>query len=305
MNKTRKIVVFTISVMIIILLGASIYYLTVNSTASPTLPAGTSPQGELKITGDVETGKTLTVADLKQMPLTTITETNDGETANYVGITITELIKNVGAEWDVGFVSFLSGDVTKCTIDTYQAYNSTLFSGSEYILAFVKNGQWLNGETQGTFALVAPGLERNSIVMQITEVNLQPWIIVVNGAVHQQLIITGKDIEDYQTKTVQATYAPPDGPQRVSNWTGITLSSILQASKVSSDASKVTISAIDGYSKEFSLEEAQSLGLLICYNENGVPLSQSGSQPYRLVVPSEEFKWAQFWVKWVSEIKVT
>lgn len=260
---------------------------------------------ELKITGDVEIEKTLTIADLKQMPLTMVKQTSDSETANYVGIAVTELLKNVEAEWDVGLVSFRSKDVTKCTIDTYQAYNSTLFSGSEFILAFAKNGQWLSSQTQGSFVLVAPGLERNNVVSGITEINLQPWIIVVNGAVNHQLIITGKDLEDYQTKTVQATYAPPDGPQRVSNWTGITLSSILQASGVSSEASKVTISAVDGYSKEFSLQEAQRLGLLIGYQENGVALSKVDSQPFRLVVPSEEFKWAQFWVKWVSEIKVT
>jgi DMSO/TMAO reductase YedYZ molybdopterin-dependent catalytic subunit len=290
---------------IVILLGVSIYYFTENSALPPALPAGTPPDVELKITGDVETEKTLTIADLKQMPLTLVTQTSDGETANYVGIEVTELLKNVGAEWDVGLVSFRSEDVTKCTIDTYQAYNSTLFSGYEFILAFAKNGQWLSNQPQGPFVLVAPGLERNKVVFGITEINLQPWIIVVNGAVNKQLIITGKDLEDYQTKTVQATYAPPDGPQRVSNWTGITLSSILQVSGVSSDASKVTISAVDGYSKDFSLQEAQNLGLLIGYQENGVALSKVESQPFRLVVPSEEFKWAQFWVKWVSEIKVT
>jgi len=293
--KNQKIVVLAILAMTL-LFGVSIYYLKENSALSPTLPTGTPPNAELKITGDVETEKTLTITDLKQMPLTIITQTSSGETSNYVGISVIELLKNVGAEWDVGLVSFRSKDVTKCTIDIYQAYNSTLFNGSEFILAFAKNGQWLNGETQGPFVLVAPGLERN-IVFGISEMNLQPWIIVVNGAVDHQLIITGKDIEDYEIKTVQATYAPPDGPQRVSNWTGVTLSSILQASGVSSEANKVTISAVDGYSKEFSLQEMQSLGLLIGYQENGVALSKVNSQPFRLIMPSEEFKWAQFWVK--------
>jgi DMSO/TMAO reductase YedYZ molybdopterin-dependent catalytic subunit len=119
------------------------------------------------------------------------------------------------------------------------------------------------------------------------------------------LVLTGSNITNYEVKTVTAAFAPGGEPQRTSDWTGVTLSSILQASGVSSGATKITVTAIDGYSREYTLAQVDSLGILVGYQENGAYLTNEDGRPFRLFVPAEDFKWGQNWVRWVSEIVVS
>jgi DMSO/TMAO reductase YedYZ molybdopterin-dependent catalytic subunit len=63
--------------------------------------------------------------------------------------------------------------------------------------------------------------------------------------------------------------------------------------------------AIDGYNREYTIQQVKDLGILIGYQENGAYLTAANGQPYRLVVPLEEFKWGQYWVRWVSGVTVT
>lgn len=305
MNKKKSLTI--IIVILIASICASTYILLGNFFQSETItiPSGTPPQATLKISGQVEIERTLTTTDLLQFPLKRVVHVIDGETANYLGITITDLLNKTGASWGAGFISIITGDTFELTIDAYQAYNSTLYEGSEAILAFAKNGQWINNNKEGSFIFIAPDLDPKSYVMKVSEINLQPWIITVNGKVNHPLVFTANDMADFEVKTVQATYAPGSGPQRTSNWTGITLSSILQVTGISSDAKIVTVVGIDGYSIQYTIEQVDNLDIMLCYQENGVPLSYTTSQPYRLIVPIEDFKWAQFWVKWVSEITVS
>jgi DMSO/TMAO reductase YedYZ molybdopterin-dependent catalytic subunit len=269
------------------------------------VPAGNPPSGQLKLSGDVASEKNLTISDLTQMPLVNVTNTIKGETANYVGVTLTELLNRAGASWDAGAINVIAGgDGYTKTINTYQAYNSTQYSGKEFILAFAKDGQWMDN-SEGPLKLIAPGLANNYNVKDVEEINLQPWIITVNGSVNHPMTLTGNNVTNYETKTINAAFAPGGEPQRTSDWTGVTLSSILQASGVSSSAQNVTITAIDGYSKQFTLQQVQSTGMLVDYKENGAYLTPVNGQPFRLVVPTEDFKWGNFWVRWVSEITVS
>lgn len=307
MNKKSKIIVALAAVAIIVIaFTASIYYLNGNkNSANPLLPAGNPPAAQLKITGDIATEKTLSISDLAQMPLTTVTHIIKGETATYIGVTVMQLLDETEASWDVGFINVIAGDGFKRTINTYQAFNSTQYSGSEFILAFVKNGRWITDSAEGPLKLIAPSLESNYNVKSVAEINLKPWTIIVNGTVSNPLVLTGGNITKYDVKTVNAAFAPGGEPQRTSDWTGVTLQSILQASGISSGATKITFTAIDGYSRDFTLAQVQSTGMLIGYQENGAYLSTHDGAPFRLFVPTEEFKWGQNWVRWVAEITVS
>ncbi len=309
MNKTAKIAL-TAAVaiaVIIIALVAVIYYLPGNSAQTGTLklPAGNPPSAQLKISGNVDTEKTLTIPDLSQMPLTSVTYTIKGETATYIGVTITELLNKTGASWDTGFITTIAGDGFKKTINTYQAYNSTQYPGSEFILAFAKDGQWITNATEGPLKLIVPGLVSNYNVKNVAEISLEPWTVTVNGEIANQMIITGGNITNFEVKTVNAAFAPGGDAQRTSDWTGVTVSSILEDSGVASSATKITVIAIDGYSREFTLEQVYSTGMLLGYKENSAYLSPNDGQPFRLFVPTEEFKWGQNWVRWVSEITIS
>ena len=72
------------------------------------------------------------------MPLTNVTSTIKGETANYVGVTLLTLLNKAGASWDTGAITIIgSGNYNK-TINFYQAYNSTQYPGSEVIVAIAR-----------------------------------------------------------------------------------------------------------------------------------------------------------------------
>jgi DMSO/TMAO reductase YedYZ molybdopterin-dependent catalytic subunit len=308
LNKNKKIVLTAISITLIIsALAASIYYLSgVPAPGSNlSLPSGNPPQVQLKITGALAAEKTLTINDLTQMQLTNVTTTIKGETANYVGVTLLQLINHTGASWDTGFIKVIASDGFNRTINTYQAYNSTQYPGKEIILSFAKNGNWITDIGEGPLKLITPGLASNFNVKSVSEILLQPWTINVTGAISNPLLLTGSNLANYEIKTVQAALAPGGEPQRTSSWTGVSLWSILQSSGLSEGSSKVTILAIDGYSREYTIQQAKEIGILIGYKENDDYLTPVNGQPYRLVVPLEDFKWGQYWVRWVSGVIIT
>lgn len=307
MNKNSKIALSVITIFIIIFAAvAAIYYLPGNfaQPGSISLPTGNPPTTEIEIINN-SAEKKLSISDLKQMALTTVTHTIKGETATYIGVTLTELLNKTDAPWDTGFIDIIAGDGYKVTINTYQSYNSTQYPGSEFILAFTKNGQWITDETEGPLKFIAPGLTSNYNIKCVAEIKLKPWTVTINGEVTDSAVIIGNNLTNYEVKTVTAAFAPGGEAQRTSDWTGITVSSILDSVGVSSSATKISVAAIDGYTREFTLDQVQSTGMLLGYQENGEPLSPVDGQPYRLIVPTEEFKWGQNWVRWVSEITIS
>jgi DMSO/TMAO reductase YedYZ molybdopterin-dependent catalytic subunit len=303
LNK-KKLSITTLAI-ILVAIAASIYVLSGNlQTNSLKLPQGNPPTAEVKLAGDSSTQKVLTVNDLAKMPLTNITINNQEETATFLGVSILTLLNQTSASWDVGNLN-ICGTNQQCTISTYQALNSTYYNGNEFILAFAKSGQWLTTQTGGPVQFIAPGLDSSYNVKSVNQINFEPWTVTVNGKLAHPLTLTGKNVSDFEVKTVEAEFAPGGEPQRISNWTGVTLQSILDAAGVNSEASKVTVTAIDGYSKQFTLAQVQSTGMMLGFQENGGYLSPDGGQPFRLMIPTEEFKWGQYWVRWVSEITIT
>jgi DMSO/TMAO reductase YedYZ molybdopterin-dependent catalytic subunit len=305
LNKNRKIVLIIAIIAIVIFSIASTYYLTgLTSQTTSLLPSGEPPQSLIVVTGDIAMQKTLTVKDLSQMPLTNLTSTIKGETATYVGVTLLELLNRTGAAWDAGYITVIAADGYNKTINLYQAYNSTQYRGSEIILAFVKNGKWITDTSEGPFKLIMPTLESGYNIKSVKEINLQPWTITISGT-NDPLVLTGSNITNYETKTMQAIFAPGGEPQRTSDWTGVRLWSVLQAGGIPAGATKVTVTAIDEYSRDYTITQVQALGILVGYQENGQYLTPVNGQPYRLVVPTEDFKWGQYWVRWVAQITIS
>ncbi len=304
MGKNKKIALTTVAIVVIIIAIVASYYFMF-STQPSLLPSGKPPQSQIKVAGEVTTEKTLTVEDLAQMPLANVTHTIKGETATYIGVTLLEFLNRTGAAWDTGLITVTAADGYSKVINLYQAWNSTQYPHNEIILAFVKNGEWMTSENGGPVQLITPGLASAYNVKNVAELRLNAWPINVTGAVSNPLIITGENITDFETKTVQAAFAPGGEPQRTSEWTGVDLWAVLQTAGISETASKVTVTAIDGYAKDFTVAEVKDLGILIGYKENGEYFTPEMGQPFRLIVPNEEYKWGQYWVRWVSQIEVS
>jgi DMSO/TMAO reductase YedYZ molybdopterin-dependent catalytic subunit len=306
LNKTKTIAITVVAIVAVIAVVTASYYFAPSSAQTNLLPSGDPPEWQLEVAGEDTAGTSLTVDELVEMPLANVTNTIKGETAEYVGVSLLKFLNVTGASWDTGLITVTATDGYSKSLTYYQVWNSTQYPQEEIILAFVKDGQWMNSDNGGPIQMITPGLASSYNIKNVAEVQLDLWTIEVSGtAISEPLVITGENITDYETKTVQAAFAPGGGPQRTSDWTGADLWSILQAAGISETATTVTVTAIDGYSKEFTVAQVEETGMLIGYKENGEYFAPDGGRPFRLVLPNEEYKWGQYWVRWVSEIEVS
>ncbi len=305
MDKNRKITLTILILAIIFGAAASTYFLLgLKATKNSLLPSGQVPIGKINVTGDISAPTTLTVQDLSNLPVVNVTVTIKGVTGTYVGPNLLDFLNRAGASWDTGFITAIGSDGYRKTINFYQAYNSTKYSGKTIILALAENGKWIPGTSNGPFILIAPGFASAYDVRNVTEINLQPWTISITGTNNPTALI-GSNITTYGIQTVEATFAPGGQPQIAANWTGAILWNILQAGGIPAGATNVTVTGIDGYTQQFIISQVQSVGMLIGYQENGQHLTPNMGQPYRLVLPAEDFKWGRYWVGWVAKIIVS
>ncbi|MFB3889358.1 MAG: molybdopterin-dependent oxidoreductase [Candidatus Bathyarchaeia archaeon] len=286
----------------------AVFIVLLSSPSSPsTLPPGEPPQGQVKITGNVEQEKTWTLKELCQLPLTNVTATVNGENATYLGVPLYDFCNRTGMLWDVGPIEIIGTDGNRATLNIFQAYNSSAYpyyyTNNVITLAFAKNGQWLTAETGGPLKLVAPYLAREYQVENVAEIQFKPWTMSIVGEVANPLAITKANLTSFQSRTVYAEFAP--SVKRWSNWTGLPIMDVLQAANISSRAEKITITAVDGYVKNYTLQQVEEGQMLIGYAENDRPLPLSEGGPFRLFAPTDKYKWAQFWVKFVIEIDVS
>jgi DMSO/TMAO reductase YedYZ molybdopterin-dependent catalytic subunit len=297
MKTKTKILAATLTAVIIIAAFAIIFILN-----APNEP----PQATVTVKGDLQQEKTYTVKDLTQMPQTNVTVTTNGKNATYVGVDFYKFCNQTGMNWDVGPVEVISADGTKATLNIIQAYNSTFYpyryNDNVIMLAYAKDGQWLTNQTGGPLRLVVPYYGADYQVQNVAEISFKPWTFTITGKVANPLVLTSANLTSIQPKTVYAEFAP--SVKRWSNWTGLPILDVLHAANVSDRAEMLTIIAVDGYVKNYTLAQVVEGQMMLGYAENDMPLAHSEGGPYRLFAPTDKYKWAQFWVKYVVDIKV-
>jgi DMSO/TMAO reductase YedYZ molybdopterin-dependent catalytic subunit len=306
--KQKAAILALVAIVIISVAAFTTYYsLHVSEPKDSSLPSGEPPQWQINITGDVDQEKTLTLKELTQMPLTNVTTIINGENATYVGVPFYDFCNLTGMQWDVGPIDVISTDGTKATMNIFQAYNSSAYpyyyTNNIITLVFVKNGQWLTEEAGGPVRLIAPYFAGEYQVESVSEIHFKPWMMSITGEVSNPLVITRANLSSFPQTTVYAEFAPSE--KRWSNWTGLPILDVLEMANMSQRAEKITVIAIDGYTKNYTLEQVADGQMLIGFAENDLPLAHSEGGPYRLFAPTDQYKWAQFWVKFISEIIVS
>ena len=128
---------------------------------------GAAPDESLVIAGDVTQALTIRPADLKTMPRTTVTVSEEGRQVSYEGVLVGELLKRAGAP--VG--RDLSGKAVATYVlasakDGYQAVFSLAeldpaFTPNDIIVADTIDGKPLF-DYQGPFRIVAPHDKRGA-----------------------------------------------------------------------------------------------------------------------------------------------
>jgi DMSO/TMAO reductase YedYZ molybdopterin-dependent catalytic subunit len=291
----------------VIIVSAAVVVLYLQMPTEPNyLPSGEPPAGQLRITGEVSSEENLSLEELSQMPLTNVTVVVDYANVTYWGVPLYDFCNQTGVLWDAENITFISADGNQATLNIFQAYNSSAYpynyNRNVIMLALAKDGKWLTAETGGPVKLVAPYFPAEDQVENVAEIRFDPWTISISGKVAEPLTFTAYNLTFVESRTVEAEFAASE--KRTSNWTGLPIMDVLQAANVSDRAEKVCVVAIDGYEKNFTLQQIEEGQMLIGYEENGNHLAHSEGGPFRLFAPTEQYKWAQNWVKFIHEIKV-
>ncbi len=312
MKKRTAFLALTTVIIIILSAFASLYYAKVignnpnANTNQALLPAGNPPQWQIEVTGDVSQQKTWTLNEIDKMPLTDVIVKS--ENATYRGVALTEFCNQTGILWGAGPLNIISATEQSATLSTFQAWNSTYYpysySYNVIVLAFIKNGQWMTKQTGGPVKLIAPDFASNYQVEQVAEIQSEPWTVSVAGDVANPLVISAENLTDFQPQTLHGEFRPGDAPNMTADWTGIPILEVMQSAKASDRASQVCVMGIDGYEQNFTLAQLTAGEMLLGYKENGQYLPTSQGGPFRIFAPTPDYKWGQYWVKFVVEIYV-
>ncbi|PVX26368.1 MAG: hypothetical protein CW691_01665 [Candidatus Bathyarchaeum sp.] len=307
MKKSTKMAIAVCTAAILVISTAFVINYISLQPKTISLPAGEPPQWQVTFTGNVEQEKTFTLKEISEMPLTTVVTVVNGKNVTYNGVTLFDFCNVSGMLWDAGPINVISEDGQKTTLNVFQAWNSTAYpyyqDSNRITLVFVKDGEWMTQEMGGPVKLIAPYFSDNHQVEHVSEVNIDLWTISVSGLVENPITISSKNMSLIQDVTVEAEFVPGDG-KRTSNWTGLSMTDLLEAANMSYLGRKIVVVAIDDYSRNYTLYEIEESQMLIGYEENGNPLSPDKGGPFRLFLPVDKYKWAQFWVKFVTQIIV-
>jgi DMSO/TMAO reductase YedYZ molybdopterin-dependent catalytic subunit len=141
---------------------------------APAAPQATAT-GTLAIAGDIARPLTLTPAELRALPRTTVKVTDeDGRTSSYEGVLVEELLKRVGAPIGKEFRgNALATYMIASARDGYQVVFSLgeldpAMTGSEIIVADTVDGKPLF-DYQGPLRLVAPRDKRGARSVRMLE----------------------------------------------------------------------------------------------------------------------------------------
>jgi sulfite dehydrogenase (cytochrome) subunit A len=159
-----------------------------------------------------------------------------------------------------------------------------------------------------------------------TTIDLRTWRLRVGGHVRKPLELTLDELRRMESASVVAVnqcsgnsrglFEPHmpgaqwgNGAMGNARWTGVRLSTVLQAAGIEAGAVDVAFAALDrgGYStvpdftKSLSIAKAREPEVLLAYEMNGEPLPMLNGFPLRLIVPGW---YATYWVKALAAITV-
>ena len=124
------------------------------------------------------------------------------------------------------------------------------------------------------------------------------WTLTIDGAVSHPTVLTLNEITAMPNSTVYAELYCYGVYVTGGNWTGVNLSYVLETVELNQSAMSVGFYATDGYGKEISLTNVLRKDVIIAYEMNGHPLSET----LRLVLPGVN---GEYWVAMINHITVS
>ena len=125
------------------------------------------------------------------------------------------------------------------------------------------------------------------------------WQLTITGAVTRPLSFTYAQLRALPTQTQTATLDCTGGWYTEQEWQGISLADLLEQAGVQDSADSITVRAVSGYARRFTLAEARRY--LLAWGVAGEPLSHGHGFPLRLVASDKR---GVEWVKWITQLHV-
>jgi hypothetical protein len=150
---------------------------------------------------------------------------------------------------------------------------------------------------RGSFSGIFPSV--SWIADKPAPVDVERWRLTLDGYVEQTVTLTYDGLERLATKQLVATLDCTGGWYTTQVWHGVEMSRLIEMAGPGDGATSVTVTAVSGYERRFTLEEVQHY--LLALGVAGEPLQHSHGHPARLVAPDQR---GVNWVKWVARIRV-
>jgi DMSO/TMAO reductase YedYZ molybdopterin-dependent catalytic subunit len=132
-------------------------------------------------------------------------------------------------------------------------------------------------------------------------VDISSYRLKIDGFVDNPLSLTYDEIKKLPSVTGVILLICPDLFINNAQWTGVPVSSLLDAARVRPGATRITFTGIDGYTQSLAASATRDKGVFLAYIVNGEPLPPEQGYPLRLVVRG---KTGNLWVKWIDRIEV-
>ena len=154
-------------------------------------------------------------------------------------------------------------------------------------------GSYEAGSYTGQFPIVSWLADRPA------PVDIDAWRLRLDGAVAVPLLWRYTELLALPQELREATLDCTGGWYTVQFWEGVSLAQLFAQAGLTEGAQSITVRAVSGYKRRFTLPEANDM--LLALNVAGQPLAHGHGGPLRLVVPGRR---GYDWVKWVSHIRV-
>jgi Oxidoreductase molybdopterin binding domain len=136
---------------------------------------------------------------------------------------------------------------------------------------------------------------------QTTPTDIDNYLLYINGLVSDPQTLTYAQILALPSTTQTVEIACPDVIDETDQWTGVPLSTLLNAAGLMPESSEVVLTGADGYYIVLPLETVLDKGVFLAYQMNGQALSEDRGYPLRLVVTGMD---GGDWLRWVTNIEV-
>ena len=136
---------------------------------------------------------------------------------------------------------------------------------------------------------------------QTNPANFNSYLLYINGLVNNPQTLSYAQILALPATTQTVEIACPDVIDETDQWTGVSMSTLLNAAGLMPEAGEVVLTGADGYYIILPLQTVLEKGVFLAYQMNGQDLSEDRGYPLRLVVTGMD---GGDWLRWVRISKL-